>query len=248
MSEIFGRENHVATIPYRTGYTASTKMIPEIGNWLVWFTKDKPKASTKYHQLYEKLDRKQTIRHMTWHAMCELPDSTCRNLTNAERDDPNLLPEGARVFRRMPLVSSHTSTTGRSKPFEWEGDQYPCPAGNQWSVSHEGLQNIATNGRMVITDNKQLTWKRYASEIPGRQISVIWNDVGSQQHKQYVVETPPKILERCLLMTTNPGDLILDLTCGSGAMPYQAERWGRRWIAVDVAQVSIAITRGTPHH
>ena len=243
MSEIFGRENHVATIPYRTGYTASTKMIPEIGNWLVWFTKDKPKASTKYHQLYERLDRKKTIAHMSSYAMCEFPDSTCRNLTNAERDDPNLLPEGTRVFRRMPLVSSHTSTTGRSKPFEWEGDQYPCPTGGQWSVSHEGLQNIATNRRMVITDNKQLTWKRYESEIPGRQISAIWNDVGSQQHKQYVVETPPKILERCLLMTTDPGDLVLDLTCGSGAMPFQAEKWGRRWIAVDVAQVSIAITR-----
>ena len=243
MSEIFGRENHVATIPYRTGTNQSTSMIPEIGNWLVWFAKDKNEAKKKYHQLYEQLDRKETIQHMTWHAMCELPDGTCRNLTNAEREDPDLLPEGSRTFRRMRLDSAHTSTTGRSEPFEWQGKTYPCPAGGQWRVSHEGLRQIAETGRMVITDNNQLTWKRYENEVPGRHINAIWTDTGASQDKQYVVETPPKVLERCILMTTDPGDLILDLTCGSGAMPFQAETWGRRWIAVDVAQVSIAITR-----
>ena len=243
MSEIFGRENHVATIPYRTRANASTKMIPEIGNWLIWFAKDKISASHKYHQLYEQLDRKETIQHMTWHAMCELPDGTCRNLTNGERENPDLLSEGTRLFRRMPLDSAHTSTTGRSEPFEWNGVAYPCPAGRHWTVSHEGLLQIAETGRMVITDNNQLTWKRYEDEIPGRQIDAVWTDTAAPQDKQYVVETPPKVLERCLLMTTDPGDLVLDLTCGSGAMPYQAEKWGRRWIAVDVSQVSTAITR-----
>ena len=89
----------------------------------------------------------------------------------------------------------------------------------------------------------QLAWKRYEDEVPGRHINAIWTDTAPTQDKQYVVETPPKVLERCLLMTTDPGDLVLDLTCGSGAMPFQAEKWGRRWIAVDVAQVSMAITR-----
>ena len=243
MSEIFGRENHVATIPYQTSTNPSTRMIPEIGNWLIWFAKDKLSASQKYHQLYELLDRKETIQHMTWHAMCELPDGTCRNLTNTERENPDLLPQGARIFRRMPLHSLHTSTTGRSEPFEWQGKKYSCPAGSQWRVSHEGLRQIAESDRMVITDNNQLTWKRYENEVPGRHINAIWTDTGASQDKQYVVETPPKVLERCILMTTDPGDLILDLTCGSGAIPIQAETWGRRWIAVDVAQVSIAIIR-----
>ena len=82
----------------------------------------------------------------------------------------------------------------------------------------------------------------------GDTINAIWTDTRGNQDKQYVVETPGKVLERCLLMATDPGDLVLDLTCGSGAMPFQAEKWGRRWIAVDVAQVSIAITRETAHH
>ena len=243
MSEIFGRENHVATIPYQTSTNASTRMIPEIGNWLIWFAKDKHKTSQKYNQLYELLDRKETIKHMNWDAMCEMPDGTCRNLTNAERENLDLLPQGTRIFRRMPLLSLHTSTTGRSEPFEWQGKTYTCPAGSQWRVSHEGLRQIAETDRMVITDNNQLTWKRYEDEVPGRHINAIWTDTAPTQDKQYVVETPPKVLERCILMTTDPGDLVLDLTCGSGAMPSQAEKWGRRWIAVDVAQVSIAIIR-----
>ena len=243
MSEVFGRENHVATIPYQTSTNPSTSMIPEIGNWLVWFTKAKTVARSKYRQIYLHLTRKETITHMNRDAMCEMQDGTTRNLTNAERENPDTLPEGSRIFQRMPLQSAHTSTTGRSEPFEWQGNTYPCPVGQQWRVSHEGLYNIAEMDRMVITPTKTLRWKQYEHEIPGRHINAIWTDIAAEQNKQYVVETPSKVLERCLLMTTDPGDLVLDLTCGSGAMPFQAEKWGRRWISVDVAQVSIAITR-----
>ena len=96
---------------------------------------------------------------------------------------------------------------------------------------------------MIATQTDTLRWKQYEDEIPGRHVNAIWASVGTTQDKQYIVETPPKVLERCLLMTTDPGDLVLDLTCGSGAMPFQAETWGRRWVTIDVAQVSIAIAR-----
>ena len=243
MAEVFGRENHVATIPYRTGTNQSTSMIPEIGNWLVWFVKDKNMARGKYHQLYEQLNRKEIIALMSSYAMCEAPDGTTRNLTNQERDNPDLLPEGTRVFSRMRLDSAHTSTTGRSEPFEWNGTTYRCRPGEHWRVSYEGLKEIGRQGRLVATTTGGLRCKQYEDEVPGRHINAIWTDTPGTQNKQYVVETPPKVLERCILMTTDPGDLVLDLTCGSGAMPFQAEKWGRRWIAVDVAQVSIAITR-----
>ena len=124
-----------------------------------------------------------------------------------------------------------------------ERKKLPCPSGRHWSVSHEGLQNIADLGRLISSGENSLSWKRYEGDVPGRYITSIWTDTTAPQDKQYIVETPPKALERCLLMTTDPGDLILDLTCGSGAMPFQAETWGRRWIAIDVAQVSIAIAR-----
>ena len=238
MSEVFRRENHVATIAYRTGTNQSTVMIPEIGNWLVWFAKDKSRA--KYWQLYEALSRKEKIALMSSYAMCELADGTCRPLTVTERDDPSTILEGARVFQRERLDSSGS---GRSEPFRWQGTNYFCHAGGHWRVSHEGLANLGKLGRLVVTPNGGLRWKKYEDELPGRHINAIWTDTPGTQSKQYVVETPPKVLERCIMMTTDPGGLVLDLTCGSGAMPFQAETWGRRWIAIDVAQVSIAIAR-----
>ena len=281
MSEVFGRENHVATIPYLTRANASGGMIPEIGNWLVWFAKDKPKA--KFRQLYEELDREEKLEHMSSYAMCELTDRTYRNLESEERNDLSLLPQGSRLFRRMPASSAHTSTTGRSDPFYWhpngkpcpgyqgpwdehdcspqcdetnnecpigkrcgpkcQAQAFPCPTGRHWSVSLRGLHSIAEQDRLVITPTKTPRWKQYEHEIPGRHINAIWTNLAAPQDKQYVVETPPRVLERCVLMSTDPGDLVLDLTCGSGAMPFQAEKWGRRWIAVDVSQISIAITR-----
>ena len=118
---------------------------------------------------------------------------------------------------------------------------YRCPPTSHWRVSHRGLHTLAQMGR--LNEGNNIQWKHYEDEVLGRSLNAIWENSGVIADKQYVVETPPKVLERCLLMTTDPGDLVLDLTCGSGAMPFQAETWGRRWIAVDVAQVSIAIAR-----
>lgn len=119
---------------------------------------------------------------------------------------------------------------------------YPCPTDRQWSVSLKGLHSIAANGRVQFGENG-FGLKVYADERPGHSLGPIWTDPGRVADKQYIVETPPKVLERVLLMTTDPGDLVLDLTCGSGAMPVQCETWGRRWLAVDVSAVSIAIAR-----
>ena len=241
MSEVFGKENHVATIPYSTGTNQSTRMLPEIGNWLVWFAKDKAKA--KYNQLYEPLTRKEKIAHMSSYAMCEMADGSIRNLTADERDNPENLPSDARAFRRMRLDSAGASDTGRSEPFEWNGQIYQCPEGRHWSVSHEGLANLNGIGRLVAVEGGILSWKRYEEEIPGRYINAVWNDLGAPQDKRYIVQTPERVIERCILMTTDPGDLVLDPTCGGGTTAYLAERWGRRWITIDTSRVAIAVAR-----
>ena len=280
MAEIFGHENHVATIPYRSATNPAARTIPEIGNWLVWFAKDK--RASKYRQLYEELDRKQKTDQMSYHAMYEGPDGTTRNLTQHERDNPDSVPKEGHIFQASPLTSAHRSETRSAdfishpdgKPCEehadaWKGHQcstecdgpnntcplgrkcgpkchapaFKCNGDNQWRVSHRGLQILAKKNRLVSTSTGNLQWKRREDEIPGARIDAIWPNMHGALDKQYIVETPGKVLERCLLMTTDPGDLVLDLTCGSGAMPFQAETWGRRWIAIDVAQVSIAIAR-----
>ena len=177
--------------------------------------------------------------------MCETHDGKIRNLTAAERNNPDLMPEGSRLFRRMRLTSAHTSTTGRSEPFQWDGQVFSCPSGMQWRVSHEGLQNIAQSGRLVTTEKGQLAWKRYEDEVPGRHLTAIWTDFGAPQNKRYIVQTPDTAIERCILMTTDPGDLIIDPTCGGGTTAYLAEKWGRRWITIDTSRVAVAVTRQT---
>ena len=239
IAEVFGNDNHVATIPYRSATNQDTTLMPEIGNWLLWFAKDKKKA--KYHQLYEELNRKQKIIHMASYVMVELSDGLRRKLTNEERNDPKTLQKGAKLFQTTRASSS--GTTKNSAPFEWNGRLFPCPPGRHWTVNQDGLKNLAEQGRLAATEEGELRWIQYEDEILGRHINAMWTDTPAPNNKQYVVETPAKVLERCLLMTTDPGDLVLDLTCGSGAMPFQAETWGRRWIAIDVAQVSIAIAR-----
>ena len=134
MAEVFGRDNHVATIPFRTGTNQSTTMLPEIGNWLVWYVKDKAKASKKYRQLYEPLTREEKLEHMSSYAMCELLDGTTRNLTTEEKKDLNKLPEGAKLFRRMRIDSSGAAAGDRSASFFFHLGGTPCPAHSRaWS-------------------------------------------------------------------------------------------------------------------
>ena len=281
MNEVFGFENHVATIPYITSTNQSTRMLPEVGNWILWFAKNKPLA--RYHQLFQPLTRKEKLAYMSSYAQVELADGTTRNPTPAERQNTEALPANSRLFNTTPLTSSHTSSSGRSDTFYWhpgrqpctgnepawdnhqcgegchepnsdcpvgsrcgEGchsNAYPCPTGRQWSVSLAGLHSIAEQGRMVVSNESSLRWKRYEEEIPGRPLHSVWTNIGAPKDKRYIVQTPERIIERCMLMTTDPGDLVLDPTCGSGVTAYVAERWGRRWITIDASRVAIAVAR-----
>ena len=242
MSEIFGSENHVATIPYRTAMNYSTRLLPEIGNWLIWFAKDKPKA--KYHQLYEQFtDRAEDLSHMPWTSFVEMPDGSVERLTSEARRNPDqVLPEGARVYELIPVVSVGESTTGRSDPWIYHANAYPCPTGRHWRVSHEGLHSIAAQGRMDFRSANPM-WKRYEDERPGISIDALGWKFHGIRDKTYAVQTPQAVIERCILMTTDPGDLVLDPTCGSGTTAVAAEKWGRRWITSDSSAVAVEVAK-----
>jgi len=243
LDEIFGAENRIATITYVTTSGSSAKQLPEIASYLLWYARDVKKV--KYRQLYESLNRRQLVKLFNWDAMVELPDGTCRNLTDEERFDPDqYLPVGARIYQRRSLDSQGASTTGRSEPYEWNGRVFPCPPGRQWSISKEGMDRLAELGRFDAAKRQmRLCWKRYEEEVPGRRISNVWAAQMSEQRKRYVVQTAIKPIQRCILMTSDPGDLVLDPTCGSGTTAYVAEQWGRRWITCDTSRVAIAVAR-----
>lgn len=243
MDEIFGAENRIATITYATTSSSSAKTLPQVADYLLWYARDAKKV--KYRQLYEPLDRGEIVELFSSWAMVELPDGTCRKLTKEERFDPDqYLPEGARIYRRRSFESQGASTTGRSEPYEWNGRIFPCLPDSQWSISKEGMDRLAELGRLDASERRaKLYWKRYEEEVPGKPIRNVWPDQMSARRKRYVVQTAIKPIQRCILMTSDPGDLVLDPTCGSGTTAYVAEQWGRRWISCDTSRVAIAVAR-----
>ena len=243
MDEVFGAANRMATISYATTGGSSANTLPQVADYLLWYAKDKTRA--KYRQLYEPLTRAEIVESFSWHVMVELADGQCRKPTDEERSDPDgRLPEGARVYRRMPLDSQGVSTTGRSEPYEYDGRVFRCSKNGQWRISKEGMDRLAELGRLEALEKQtSLMWKLYEDEVPGRRINNVWAAPMSARNKRYVVQTADSVIQRCILMTTDPGDLVFDPTCGSGTTAFVAERWGRRWMTCDTSRVALALAR-----
>ena len=243
MDEVFGTENRLTTISYATTGAKSAGTLPQVADYLLWYAKDR--RQVKYRQLYEPLTRREVIESFSWHVMVELPDGECRKPTPEERFDPDahLVPD-ARVYRRMPLDSQGVSTTGRSEPCEYDGRVFRCGSARHWAVSSQGMDRLAELSRLEALEGQtSLMWRKYEDEVPGRRINNIWPAPMSPTGKRYVVETATKVIQRCILMTTDPGDLVFDPTCGSGTTAYVAEQWGRRWITCDTSRVATALAK-----
>ncbi len=243
LDEVFGAGNRVATIVYATTSSSSSATLPSIGNYLLWYAKNKPEL--KHNKIFEPLTRRQKIEYMKSYSMLELKDDKIRNLTDEERKAPDkYIPKGAKILQRRPLDSQGESNTGRSDSFLWNGTEYPCPGGRHWSVSMKGMARLAQLGRLVAVDtDSTLQWKRYENEIPGRRINNVWATQMQARDKRYAVQTGYKVIERCVLMATKPGDLVFDPTCGGATTALMAEKWGRRWITCDTSAVAISIAR-----
>ena len=239
MDEVFGAENRMGLISFAKTGSSSDSGLSDVADYLLWYAKNAD--NVKYHQLYEHTSQRTDVLDlMSSYAMVELPDGTSRNLTADEKHDPNQLPHGVKLFSSMPLFSQSYSKT-RSKPYKWNGKVYKCPQDSQWTVSSDGLDRLAVSNRLV--GGHSLRWKRYEHEILGRKLNNIWAKQAAAKNKHYVVETAELIIERCMLMTTDPGDLVFDPTCGSGTTAYVAEKWGRRWITSDMGLVAVNLAR-----
>ena len=240
LDEVFGSENQIAQITFTKSGTRTSTALPEVADYLLWFAKDI--EHLKFRQLYEGNSREDVLSMWTWSAQVELPDGTARNLTLDEQRDPASLPEGAKMFSRSPLMSQHHSDVRSNYEFAWNDMVFRPRAGEQWRVSAEGLQRLADLGRLYATKD-QVRWKLYENEVPGRKINNVWAQAIPATDAHYVVETGTGAIERCILMSTEPGDLVMDITCGGGTTAYVAEQWGRRWITTDTSGVALAIAR-----
>ena len=152
----------------------------------------------------------------------------------------NNMDENGDAFSFGDLQSAGETQTNQR--FSFQGKEYTSRSGYHWSTNVQGLQNLSKAGRIELVGNN-LRYKRYAKDFPVTELTNIWGDISGAAGNIYVVQTPTKIVERCVLMTTDPGDLVLDPTCGSGTTAYVAEQRGRRWITIDTSRVAVALAR-----
>ncbi len=241
LDEVFGADNRVELITYATSGGGSSSLLPNAANYLLWYAKDKEQV--KFRQLYGERTKQDLMEHFGSWIMAEQKDGTTRELTKEEKKNPNTIKD-VRLYGRDRLTSQGY-ITGRSEPYEWAGKAFPCPNSRHWSVSSEGMDRLAELDRLCDKAGKssQLMRKKYEEEWPGKRLSNIWWKQVRPSDKVYVVQTAVPTIERCILMTSDPGDLVLDPTCGSGTTAYVAEQWGRRWITMDTSRVALTVAR-----
>jgi len=220
MDEVFGQENFVCEIIFTKTTGLGQQLLDPINDYLLWCAKDKP--NIRYKQLfYEKT----------------AGETGASRYINKDHDSDKL-------FATSDMRSQSGGQTV-SFTYEYQNKSFnPLPL--YWKTNSEGITRLANANKLLI-EGKTLRYKRYLSDFPINPVSNIWTDVGGIQSrtdpKVYVVQTTNKVIERCILMTTDPGDLVLDPTCGSGTTAHVAEQWGRRWITMDTSRVAIAIAR-----
>lgn len=235
--EIFGAENFVCIINFVTANAQTGKLLENNCNYVVWYARNKARAKSR--PLF--LPKAELKGGLGAYRFVDLPDGTRRPMDRSEMDGEKELPPGSKVFRASGLTSSHPPG---NFPVEFGGRTWR-PKKGFWSTGEAGMENLKRAKRLFAVGDT-LSYVRYVDDFPAFPIGSQWNDTmtaGFASDKVYVVQTNPKIIQRCMLMTTDPGDLVLDPTCGSGTTAYVAERWGRRWITCDTSRVSLTLAK-----
>ena len=221
MDEVFGDENFCALISLRKTSGLSQTFLPSTQDFLLWYAKSFPHL--KYRQLFRD------------------------KLEDAKDDSHYSLDEQGRLVRFSDLTGPFSNTLSCLYNYSFMGKDFSPSRGRQWKTTQPGMVNLARADRIVASGN-MIYYRRFAADFPVRLVDDTWHDIsGSVQSRNdpkiYVVQTGVPTLQRCLLMSTDPGDLVLDPTCGSGTTATVAEQWGRRWITIDTSRVALALAR-----
>ncbi len=215
LDEVFGSANFIVQIQAQKTGTATGEFLVQNSDYVLWYAKDR--ESCKFRPLY-----------------------LARGTEKLRTDDGEAVDSDA-MWSADPLTSDGFRPT-TTVSFKFKEQRFHPGEGRHWGVTVEGLEKVGVAGRIVI-QRGMIRFKKYFADFPVTPLSPTWTDVGGATGKVYVVQTSPRVVERCLLMTTDPGDLVLDPTCGSGTTAYVAEQWGRRWITTDTSRVALALAR-----
>ncbi|MBI3755040.1 MAG: site-specific DNA-methyltransferase, partial [Deltaproteobacteria bacterium] len=242
LDELFGVENFVSQINIkRASMMFAKKLLNNAVYYVIWYAKNKEEV--RYHQLFTDKDEQWFADSAGAHLRSEnpangetisVPADMRKNMKEFKIKYP-----GWRLYR---LLGVNAQGTEKREPFEFNGKRFVPPIGTQWKYSYDGLNILKQKNRLEIEKNS-LACKVYLSDYPVESINSLWDGIGAAGDKIYVVQTSDEIVKRCLLMTTDPGDLVFDPTCGSGTTAYVAEQWGRRWLTCDTSRVATTLAK-----
>ena len=237
MDEVFGAKQACAVITFSKTTSATSDLLPTTTDFILWYARDI--ARVKYRPLYQQ--KTFGAEGASAYSRVELADGTRRAMTAAEKSDISSMPPGARIYRIDNLTSQRPPG---DFPVKFNGEIYR-PRRGYWKTGESGMSALIAARRLEATAGG-LYYVRYFDDFPVFALSNSWGDTsiaGFASDKFYVVQTTPKVIQRCLLMTTDPGDLVFDPTCGSGTTAYVAEAWGRRWITCDTSRVALTLAK-----
>ena len=239
MDEVFGEDNCVALIQFKKTGGFDSGSIASICDYVIWYAK--AKSALKYRALYDSKIHGEGSGERYRSCLLETGEVVPAS-TYTDEDGKLELPRGARLFLGAPLTSDGASSNPVS--FDFEGRALDTQPNQHWKTTPDGLKRVAKAGRFFLTKSF-INYRLFLDDFPATPVTNMWTDTmgTAERDKVYVVQTVSRIIQRCVLMSTDPGDLVLDPTCGSGTTATVSEQWGRRWITIDTSRVALALAR-----
>lgn len=236
LDEVFGSQNFCSLITFRKKMMPLGSDVTEsVSDYIIWYCKNREKV--RANPIF-KLKPAEGDSQWSW---ADFPNGERRRLTSEELNNHKLLPKGTKVFQSVSMLPAQYRKN-QDFDFEYEGKTYPPPKNSCWKTDLDGMLGLAKHKRL-IQSGSTLRYVLYHEDYPVGRITNLWADTSGADDIQYVVQTNTQVIQRCLLMSTAPSDLVLDITCGSGTTAVVAEQWGRRWITCDTSRIAITLAK-----
>lgn len=246
MDEIFGDENCVSLVTIEKTSSQTQDYISPVTDYVLWYAKRRDQM--KFRDAW--IPKSSEQAGFAEYSRVQFPELMRRSMTREEKLDAGVLPSGSRIYRQDNITSQ---SLGRDKgegaaswfPVSVGGSEFRPSLSSRWKTNQQGMQRLLSSDRLEARGTS-LSYVRFVEDFPAIAVNNIWSDVkfsSRSEDKTYIVQTSARTVQRCALMCSDPGDLILDPTCGSGTTAYVAEQWGRRWITIDTSRVALALAR-----
>ena len=235
LDETFGASNYMSVINFRTKSPLRPKFMGNVSDYILWYSKNIEVVK------YRKPLNKEVGGGDSRYNKVQLPCGTRRSLSKEEKENSKSLPSGSKVFVSENFLAAGTTDSCIFK-VNYMGNTFKPGGGRSWKTNKDGMDRMGKSDRLVAPNNT-LYWVSFRNDYPASELTNNWFDTQGEPDKTYIVQTSKKVIQRCLLMVTDPGDIVLDPTCGSGTTAFVAEQWGRRWITIDTSRVALALAR-----